>query len=95
MPLSDRGVKTLKPKSSVYRIRESGNDPELKGFGVTIAPAGSKSFFSRQGMRVLRSITRLKRPETTRIPLKPPETTLKPPETTLILYSRRKALLPL
>ena len=45
MALSDREIKNFKSKSSVYRVRESNADPELKGFGVTIAPAGSKTFF--------------------------------------------------
>jgi integrase len=45
MSLTDRSLKNLKPKDSVYRVRDAGNDPELKGFGITIAPAGSKTFF--------------------------------------------------
>ena len=45
MTLSDRAIKNAKPKSNVYRIRDVGGDPELKGFGITIAPAGSKTFF--------------------------------------------------
>ena len=45
MPLSDRTIRNAKPKRSAYRIRDVSGDPELKGFGVTIAPAGSKTFF--------------------------------------------------
>lgn len=45
MALTDRTLKNAKPKETVYRIRDVSTDPELKGFGVTIAPAGSKTFF--------------------------------------------------
>ena len=45
MALSDRTIRNTKPKSSVYRIRDVSGDPELKGLGITIAPAGSKTFF--------------------------------------------------
>ena len=45
MALSDRKLKLAKPRKSVYRLREGTSDPELKGFGVTVAPAGSKTFF--------------------------------------------------
>lgn len=45
MSLTDRALKNAKPKQTVYRIRDTSADPELKGFGVTIAPVGSKTFF--------------------------------------------------
>ena len=45
MSLTDRALKNAKSKPTVYRIRDASADPELKGFGVTIAPAGSKTFF--------------------------------------------------
>jgi integrase len=45
MSLTDRALKNAKPKPTVYRIRDASADPELKGLGVTIAPAGSKTFF--------------------------------------------------
>lgn len=45
MALTDRTLKNAKSKTTVYRIRDISGDPELKGFGVTIAPAGSKTFF--------------------------------------------------
>jgi integrase len=45
MSLTDRSLKSAKPKQSVYRIRDASGDAELKGFGVTIAPAGTKTFF--------------------------------------------------
>jgi integrase len=45
MALSDRTIRNAKPRDSVYRIRDVSGDPELKGFGITVAPAGSKTFF--------------------------------------------------
>ena len=45
MSLTDRTLKAAKPKQTVYRIRDASADPELKGFGITVAPAGSKTFF--------------------------------------------------
>jgi integrase len=45
MSLTDRSLKSAKPKQSVYRIRDASGDAELKGFGVTVAPAGTKTFF--------------------------------------------------
>ena len=43
MSLSDRQIRNAKPKTSVYRIRDGA--VETKGFGVTVAPAGTKTFF--------------------------------------------------
>jgi integrase len=43
MALTDRQIKNAKPRHSVYRLRD-GNSV-TKGFGVTVAPAGSKTFF--------------------------------------------------
>jgi len=43
MALSDRTLRNAKPGKTVYRLRD-GN-PLTKGFGVTVAPAGSKTFF--------------------------------------------------
>lgn len=43
MSLSDRTIRDAKPKSSVYRLRD-GN-VVCRGFGVTIAPTGAKTFF--------------------------------------------------
>ncbi|MFN2241369.1 MAG: tyrosine-type recombinase/integrase [Anaerolineae bacterium] len=39
--LTDRAVKALKPKATVYRVR----DASPKGFGVVVAPSGTRSFF--------------------------------------------------
>jgi len=39
--LTERGVKALKPKATVYRVR----DTNPKGFGVVVAPSGTRSFF--------------------------------------------------
>lgn len=41
--LTDRAIRDAKPKSSVYRLRD-GN-VVCRGFGVTIAPSGAKTFF--------------------------------------------------
>lgn len=43
--LTERAVRALKPKTSVYRVRDGIADPDLKGFGVVVAPSGAKSFF--------------------------------------------------
>ncbi len=41
--LTDRTIRDAKPKSTVYRLRD-GN-VVCRGFGVTIAPSGTKTFF--------------------------------------------------
>jgi|TARA_B100001540_G_scaffold313269_1_gene335880 integrase len=43
MILTDKAIRSSAPKDSVYRLREVGGG--VKGFGITIAPAGSKTFF--------------------------------------------------
>ena len=43
MILTDKAIRSSKPRDSVYRLREVGGG--VKGFGVTIAPAGSKTFY--------------------------------------------------
>lgn len=43
MTLTDRALRNAKPRETVYRLRD-GNST-TKGFGVTVAPAGSKTFF--------------------------------------------------
>ena len=43
MTLTDRTIRNAKPRRAVYRIRD-GNSI-IKGFGITVAPAGSKTFF--------------------------------------------------
>ncbi|MBT6987601.1 MAG: DUF4102 domain-containing protein, partial [Rhodospirillaceae bacterium] len=43
MTLTDRSLRNAKPRKSVYRLRD-GNTL-AKGFGVAVAPAGSKTFF--------------------------------------------------
>ncbi|MBT4701152.1 MAG: DUF4102 domain-containing protein, partial [Rhodospirillaceae bacterium] len=43
MALTDRTLRNAKPRDTVYRLRD-GNSV-TKGFGVTVAPAGSKTFF--------------------------------------------------
>ena len=43
MALTDRTIRNAKPRKTVYRLRD-GNSV-TKGFGITIAPAGSKTFF--------------------------------------------------
>jgi len=43
MTLTDRTIRNAKPRKIVYRIRD-GNSI-IKGFGITVAPAGSKTFF--------------------------------------------------
>ena len=41
--LTDRSVRNAKAKQSVYRIRDS--NVVCRGFGLTVAPSGSKTFF--------------------------------------------------
>lgn len=41
--LSDRTIRDAKPKATVYRLRD-GN-VVCRGFGVTVAPSGAKTFF--------------------------------------------------
>lgn len=43
MALTDRTLRNAKPRKTVYRLRDSNSI--TKGFGVTVAPAGSKTFF--------------------------------------------------
>lgn len=43
MILTDKAIRSAKPAKSVYRLREVGGG--VRGFGITIAPAGSKTFF--------------------------------------------------
>ncbi|MBT4426544.1 MAG: integrase arm-type DNA-binding domain-containing protein, partial [Rhodospirillaceae bacterium] len=43
MILTDKAIRSSKSRDSVYRLREVGGG--VRGFGVTIAPAGSKTFF--------------------------------------------------
>ena len=43
MILTDKAIRGSKPRDSVYRLREVGGG--VKGLGVTVAPAGSKTFF--------------------------------------------------
>ncbi|MFP6713868.1 MAG: Arm DNA-binding domain-containing protein, partial [Alphaproteobacteria bacterium] len=43
MILTDRAIRSATPGQSVYRLREVGGG--VRGFGITIAPAGSKTFF--------------------------------------------------
>ena len=43
MALTDRTLRNAKPRKTVYRLRD-GNSL-VRGFGVTVAPAGSKTFF--------------------------------------------------
>lgn len=41
--LTDRTVRDAKPKATVYRIRDA--NVVCRGFGVTVAPSGTKAFF--------------------------------------------------
>ena len=41
--LNDRTIRDAKPKSSVYRLRDGKGG--CRGFGVTVSPNGSKTFF--------------------------------------------------
>jgi integrase len=43
MSLTDKEIKNAKPKKTVYRLRDKS--AATKGLGVTIAPAGSRTFF--------------------------------------------------
>ena len=43
MPLTDRTIRNAKPRNTVYRLRDGQSI--TKGLGITIAPAGSKTFF--------------------------------------------------
>ena len=43
MSLTDKAIRDAKPRATVYRLRD-GN-VVCRGFGVTVAPSGSKSFF--------------------------------------------------
>jgi integrase len=43
MALTDRTLRNAKPRETVYRLRDGNSF--TKGFGVTVAPAGSKTFF--------------------------------------------------
>lgn len=39
--LTDKGIRALKPRATVYRVR----DTVVRGFGVTVAPSGARSYF--------------------------------------------------
>tara|TARA_B110000503_G_scaffold32885_1_gene53382 strand:+ start:196 stop:1449 length:1254 start_codon:yes stop_codon:yes gene_type:complete len=41
--LTDKHIRDTKPKKNVYRIRD--NNSVCRGFGVVVAPSGSKSFY--------------------------------------------------
>ena len=41
--LTDKQIRDAKPKDTVYRLRDTQS--VVRGFGVTIAPSGAKSFF--------------------------------------------------
>jgi len=41
---TDKKIKSEKATQSVRRVWEGSGDPQLKGFGLVIAPSGSKSF---------------------------------------------------
>ena len=41
--LTDKQIRDAKPKNTVYRMRDTHS--VVRGFGVTIAPSGAKSFF--------------------------------------------------
>ena len=43
MTLTDKAIKDAKPKETVYRLRDS--NVVCRGFGVVIAPKGTKTFF--------------------------------------------------
>jgi integrase len=43
MALTDRALRNAKPRNTVYRLRDANS--VTKGFGATVAPAGSKTFF--------------------------------------------------
>lgn len=42
---TDQYIKNLKPSDYVLRFRDGIDDPDLKGFGLSVAPAGTKTFF--------------------------------------------------
>ena len=41
--LTDKQIRDAKPKNTVYRLRDTNS--VVRGFGVTVAPSGAKSFF--------------------------------------------------
>lgn len=41
--LTDKAIRDAKPKASVYRLRDT--NVVARGFGVTVAPSGAKTFF--------------------------------------------------
>src|SRR6056300_1335578 len=41
--LTDKQIRDAKPRDTVYRLRDTQS--VVRGFGVTIAPSGAKSFF--------------------------------------------------
>ena len=41
--LTDKQIRDAKPKNTVYRLRDTHS--VVRGFGVTVAPSGAKSFF--------------------------------------------------
>jgi hypothetical protein len=43
--LTDRQIKTLPTTGKPYRKRDKSSDPGLKGFGMQVSAAGSKTFF--------------------------------------------------
>jgi hypothetical protein len=49
MSLSDKVIRDAKAKTSVYRLRDA--NVVCRGFGVTIAPSGSKTFFCPTHLR--------------------------------------------
>jgi integrase len=42
---TENAIKALKPSSSVRRIREKSGDHSLRGFGITVSTAGTRSFY--------------------------------------------------
>ena len=43
MMLNDNQIRNAKPKSNVYRLRDTNS--VCRGFGVVVAPSGAKSFY--------------------------------------------------
>lgn len=43
--LSDRQIKNLTATGKPYRLREKSTDPSLRGFGVQVSAAGTKTFY--------------------------------------------------
>ena len=41
--LTNKQIRDAKPKNTVYRLRDTNS--VVRGFGVTVAPSGAKSFF--------------------------------------------------